>query len=214
MSQTLNRSLTDFIMALANLSVDLPDCSRTVKMAFVEMTGSFSSIGKEIEKLYEKYEDSDTTEECGRIHARMFAKFKTMDEKIEKFETVFTSQIRKSIQLSEHMVYLKKRVMIVKDSFPKSPRKIEDGFANLFSSHYNESKQDAVNKEDSHDCQWNDEESFTKKLNEFRVAVSAFLNSYPDESQSTGIVGMIHGAGNDVILQPAWNCKKSDCTRI
>lgn len=189
------KSLTDSVTALLNMSNGEMDCSRTVKMAFSDMVNAVMSVLKDMDGVWTQYLDANNTDLCGRLHARILAKFKTIDERIAKFENAFSKHLEASPGLSESIAYLKKRVSMSFDLFPKSPRKVDDGFVDLFSP--TTCKDDMPSVKEEHDSQFDEEELFTRRMNEFRTAVSTFLNSYPNDARHTGVVGMMECAGND-----------------
>ena len=187
------KAVTDALTALGTLQAAPPECQRQAKSNFSGLVTSVMTTLREMEPLWTKYMDDGDSDTCGRAHARMQAKFKMIDERVQKFQTMFRKAIYESAGLKGNVEYLVKRVSMAQELFPKTPRKIEAQI-NLFDDDPDEPEQEPAEKreepaEPAHDAQWDEEEAFTRRLNEFRMAVSTFVNSYDEKYRNTGVVG-------------------------
>lgn len=193
------KAVTDALTALGTLQNSPLECQRPVKSNFTGLVTSVIVTLKEIDPLWSKYESAEDSDTCGRTHARIQAKFKMIDERIQKFQSMFSKALDESSGLKGNLDYLKKRIAMAQACFPKTPRKI-DAQLNLFEE-VEPDEPDAPAKDEpaepAHDMQWDQEEAFTRKLNEFRTAVATFVNSYDRKYLNTGVVGFINGVGQN-----------------
>lgn len=196
------KAVTDALTALGTLQNSPLECQRPVKSNFTGLVTSVIVTLKEIDPLWSKYESAEDSDTCGRAHARIQAKFKMIDERIQKFQSMFSKALDESGGLRGNLDYLKKRVSKALEPFPKTPRRIEPQI-NLFEeldtaeSPAQESASAPAEAEPVRDAQWEEEEIFTKRLNEFRVACANFVNSYDERERETGVVGMVNSAGRN-----------------
>ena len=192
------KAVTDALTALGTLQASPPECQRQAKSNFSGLVTSVITTLREMEPLWTKYMEAGDSDTCGRAHARMTAKFKMIDERVQKFTTMFRRALDESAGLKSNFDYLVKRIAMAQAEFPKTPRKIEAPQMDLFEDAPEETP--AVKEETAepvHDTQWDEEEAFTRRLNEFRTAVATFLNSYDQKFLNTGVVGFINGVGKN-----------------
>ena len=192
------KAVTDALTALGTLQAAPPECQRQAKSNFSGLVTSVMTTLREMELLWTKYMEAGDSDTCGRAHARMTAKFKMIDERVQKFTTMFRRALDESAGLKSNFDYLVKRIAMAQAEFPKTPRKIEAPQMDLFEDAPEETP--AVKEETAepvHDTQWDEEEAFTRRLNEFRTAVATFVNSYDQKFLNTGVVGFISGVGKN-----------------
>lgn len=193
------KTVTDALTALGTLQAAPPECQRQAKSNFSGLVTSVITTLREMDPLWTKYMDAGDSDTCGMVHARLTAKFRMIDERVQKFTAMFRKAIDESQALRENLDYLVKRVAMAQAEFPKTPRKIEDPQMDLFEDapeEVQEAPEEAA-AEPVHDAQWNEEELFTRRLNEFRTAVATFVNSYDPKFWNTGVVGFISCVGKN-----------------
>lgn len=192
------KTITDTLTALGTLQAASPDCQKQAKSNFSGLVTSAMTTLREMEPLWTKYMEAGDSDTCGRTHARMQAKFKMIDERVQKFTVMFRKALDESPALRSNLDYLVKRIAMAQACFPKTPRKIEaqiDLFDEVEPEEPAPAKEEPA--EPAHDSQWEQEETFTRRLNEFRTAVATFVNSYDQKFLNTGVVGFISGVGKN-----------------